>query len=137
MEHWCLWCCIRFLNYNIWSSVFLLQVSLPQRSTQLHKLKLSEEEQSMYNMLFARSRYECGKRIGCSVVLFLLVWKIWKRPPLKMRRTFGLISGVLFYCLFFFFFWLTVKHVWKYIACSGNSWYRITYLCLIFRSFVL
>ncbi|XP_064918678.1 transcription termination factor 2 isoform X4 [Columba livia] len=31
-------------------------VSLPQRSTQLHKLKLSEEEQSMYNMLFARSR---------------------------------------------------------------------------------
>ncbi|OPJ66673.1 transcription termination factor 2 [Patagioenas fasciata monilis] len=31
-------------------------VSLPQRSTQLHKLKLSEEEQSMYNVLFARSR---------------------------------------------------------------------------------
>ncbi|NXX89006.1 TTF2 factor, partial [Centropus bengalensis] len=31
-------------------------VSLPQRSTQLHKLKLSEEEQSVYNVLFARSR---------------------------------------------------------------------------------
>ncbi|XP_032534871.1 transcription termination factor 2 [Chiroxiphia lanceolata] len=31
-------------------------VSLPQRSTRLHKLKLSEEEQSVYNVLFARSR---------------------------------------------------------------------------------
>ncbi|NXJ77468.1 TTF2 factor, partial [Trogon melanurus] len=31
-------------------------VSLPQRSTQLHQLKLSAEEQSVYNVLFARSR---------------------------------------------------------------------------------
>ncbi|NWS72098.1 TTF2 factor, partial [Crotophaga sulcirostris] len=31
-------------------------VSLPQRSTQLHRLKLSAEEQSVYNVLFARSR---------------------------------------------------------------------------------
>ncbi|NXU47063.1 TTF2 factor, partial [Turnix velox] len=31
-------------------------VSLPQRSMQLHQLKLSEEEQSVYNVLFARSR---------------------------------------------------------------------------------
>ncbi|NXF48989.1 TTF2 factor, partial [Oceanites oceanicus] len=31
-------------------------VSLPQRRTQLHQLKLSAEEQSVYNMLFARSR---------------------------------------------------------------------------------
>uniref|UniRef100_A0A8B9Z7U8 Transcription termination factor 2 n=1 Tax=Buteo japonicus TaxID=224669 RepID=A0A8B9Z7U8_9AVES len=31
-------------------------VSLPQRSTQLHQLKLSVEEQSVYNVLFARSR---------------------------------------------------------------------------------
>ncbi|KAM6383335.1 transcription termination factor 2 isoform 3-T4 [Alca torda] len=31
-------------------------VSLPQRSTQLHQLKLSGEEQSVYNVLFARSR---------------------------------------------------------------------------------
>ncbi|XP_069724065.1 transcription termination factor 2 [Phaenicophaeus curvirostris] len=31
-------------------------VSLPQRSTQLHQLKLSPEEQSVYNVLFARSR---------------------------------------------------------------------------------
>ncbi|XP_068815821.1 transcription termination factor 2 isoform X2 [Struthio camelus] len=31
-------------------------VSLPQRSTRLHQLKLSEEEQSVYNVLFARSR---------------------------------------------------------------------------------
>ncbi|NWT89772.1 TTF2 factor, partial [Lanius ludovicianus] len=31
-------------------------VSLPQRSTQLHKLKLTAEEQSVYNVLFARSR---------------------------------------------------------------------------------
>ncbi|NWX87225.1 TTF2 factor, partial [Nothoprocta pentlandii] len=31
-------------------------VSLPQRSTRLHQLKLSAEEQSVYNVLFARSR---------------------------------------------------------------------------------
>ncbi|XP_005151820.2 transcription termination factor 2 isoform X2 [Melopsittacus undulatus] len=31
-------------------------VSLPQRSTQLHQLKLSAEEQSVYNVLFASSR---------------------------------------------------------------------------------
>ncbi|NXW02813.1 TTF2 factor, partial [Fregetta grallaria] len=31
-------------------------VSLPQRRTQLHQLKLSAEEQSVYNVLFARSR---------------------------------------------------------------------------------
>uniref|UniRef100_A0A663LK84 Transcription termination factor 2 n=1 Tax=Athene cunicularia TaxID=194338 RepID=A0A663LK84_ATHCN len=31
-------------------------VSLPQHSTQLHQLKLSAEEQSVYNVLFARSR---------------------------------------------------------------------------------
>ncbi|NXK67906.1 TTF2 factor, partial [Sylvietta virens] len=31
-------------------------VSLPQRSTQLHHLKLTAEEQSVYNVLFARSR---------------------------------------------------------------------------------
>ncbi|NXC18248.1 TTF2 factor, partial [Corythaeola cristata] len=31
-------------------------VSLPQRSTQLHQLKLSSQEQSVYNVLFARSR---------------------------------------------------------------------------------
>ncbi|NXY91350.1 TTF2 factor, partial [Alcedo cyanopectus] len=31
-------------------------VSLPRRSTQLHQLKLSAEEQSVYNVLFARSR---------------------------------------------------------------------------------
>ncbi|NWV40389.1 TTF2 factor, partial [Grantiella picta] len=31
-------------------------VSLPQRSVQLHQLKLSAEEQSVYNVLFARSR---------------------------------------------------------------------------------
>ncbi|NXI51178.1 TTF2 factor, partial [Chloroceryle aenea] len=31
-------------------------VSLPQRSMQLHHLKLSAEEQSVYNVLFARSR---------------------------------------------------------------------------------
>ncbi|NXN80012.1 TTF2 factor, partial [Bombycilla garrulus] len=31
-------------------------VSLPQRSTQLHQLKLTAEEQSVYNVLFARSR---------------------------------------------------------------------------------
>ncbi|NWV13393.1 TTF2 factor, partial [Ptilonorhynchus violaceus] len=31
-------------------------VPLPQRSTQLHQLKLSAEEQSVYNVLFARSR---------------------------------------------------------------------------------
>ncbi|NXP24357.1 TTF2 factor, partial [Scytalopus superciliaris] len=31
-------------------------VSLPQRSTQLHQLKLSAEEQSVYNVLFERSR---------------------------------------------------------------------------------
>ncbi|NXD86057.1 TTF2 factor, partial [Halcyon senegalensis] len=31
-------------------------VSLPQRSTQLHQLKLSAEEQSVYNVLFTRSR---------------------------------------------------------------------------------
>ncbi|NWW74904.1 TTF2 factor, partial [Climacteris rufus] len=31
-------------------------VSLPQRSTLLHQLKLSAEEQSVYNVLFARSR---------------------------------------------------------------------------------
>ncbi|XP_071417111.1 transcription termination factor 2 isoform X2 [Pithys albifrons albifrons] len=31
-------------------------VSLPQRSTELHQLKLSAEEQSVYNVLFARSR---------------------------------------------------------------------------------
>ncbi|XP_009999747.1 PREDICTED: transcription termination factor 2 [Chaetura pelagica] len=31
-------------------------VSLPQRSTQVHQLKLSAEEQSVYNVLFARSR---------------------------------------------------------------------------------
>ncbi|NXP49890.1 TTF2 factor, partial [Heliornis fulica] len=31
-------------------------VALPQRSTQLHQLKLSAEEQSVYNVLFARSR---------------------------------------------------------------------------------
>uniref|UniRef100_A0A8C3I8I9 Transcription termination factor 2 n=1 Tax=Chrysemys picta bellii TaxID=8478 RepID=A0A8C3I8I9_CHRPI len=31
-------------------------VSLPERHTQLHRLKLSEDEQSVYNVLFARSR---------------------------------------------------------------------------------
>ncbi|NWT56116.1 TTF2 factor, partial [Erythrocercus mccallii] len=31
-------------------------VSLPQRTTQLHQLKLTAEEQSVYNVLFARSR---------------------------------------------------------------------------------
>ncbi|XP_073164013.1 transcription termination factor 2 isoform X3 [Lepidochelys kempii] len=31
-------------------------VSLPERRTQLHRLKLSEDEQSVYNVLFARSR---------------------------------------------------------------------------------
>ncbi|KAM9171165.1 transcription termination factor 2 isoform 3-T3 [Pangshura tecta] len=31
-------------------------VSLPERHTQLHQLKLSEDEQSVYNVLFARSR---------------------------------------------------------------------------------
>ncbi|XP_029434603.1 transcription termination factor 2 isoform X2 [Rhinatrema bivittatum] len=31
-------------------------VPLPQRSCQLHQLKLSEDEQSVYNVLFARSR---------------------------------------------------------------------------------
>ncbi|NWI97666.1 TTF2 factor, partial [Pitta sordida] len=31
-------------------------VSLPQRSTQLHQLKLSAEEQAVYDVLFARSR---------------------------------------------------------------------------------
>uniref|UniRef100_A0A8B9DKJ6 Transcription termination factor 2 n=1 Tax=Anser cygnoides TaxID=8845 RepID=A0A8B9DKJ6_ANSCY len=31
-------------------------VSLPQRSMQLHRLKLSADEQSVYNVLFARSR---------------------------------------------------------------------------------
>ncbi|NXL83199.1 TTF2 factor, partial [Alectura lathami] len=31
-------------------------VSLPQRSMQLHQIKLSAEEQSVYNVLFARSR---------------------------------------------------------------------------------
>ncbi|NXE45877.1 TTF2 factor, partial [Casuarius casuarius] len=31
-------------------------VSLPQRSTRLHQLKLSAEEQAVYNVLFARSR---------------------------------------------------------------------------------
>ncbi|NWH66155.1 TTF2 factor, partial [Geococcyx californianus] len=31
-------------------------VSLPQRSTHVHQLKLSAEEQSVYNVLFARSR---------------------------------------------------------------------------------
>ncbi|KFZ60930.1 Transcription termination factor 2, partial [Podiceps cristatus] len=52
-------------------------VSLPQRSTQLHQLKLSAEEQSVYNVLFARSRstlqsylqrqeqkYECREYAG-------------------------------------------------------------------------
>uniref|UniRef100_A0A8C0JCZ7 Transcription termination factor 2 n=1 Tax=Chelonoidis abingdonii TaxID=106734 RepID=A0A8C0JCZ7_CHEAB len=37
-------------------------VSLPERHTQLHLLKLSEDEQSVYNVLFARSRYECLRR---------------------------------------------------------------------------
>uniref|UniRef100_A0A8C8VFB1 Transcription termination factor 2 n=1 Tax=Pelusios castaneus TaxID=367368 RepID=A0A8C8VFB1_9SAUR len=37
-------------------------VSLPERHTQLHRLKLSEDEQSVYNVLFARSRYECLRR---------------------------------------------------------------------------
>ncbi|OWK64002.1 Transcription termination factor 2 [Lonchura striata] len=32
-------------------------VSLPQRRTKLHQLKLTAEEQSVYNVLFARSRY--------------------------------------------------------------------------------
>ncbi|XP_075763193.1 transcription termination factor 2 isoform X2 [Pelodiscus sinensis] len=31
-------------------------VSLPERHTRLHRLKLSEDEQSVYNVLFARSR---------------------------------------------------------------------------------
>ncbi|XP_067402232.1 transcription termination factor 2 [Emydura macquarii macquarii] len=31
-------------------------VSLPERHTQLHRLKLSDDEQSVYNVLFARSR---------------------------------------------------------------------------------
>lgn len=44
------------------SDAVYLQVSLPQRSMQLHQLKLSAEEQSVYNVLFARSRYECEKK---------------------------------------------------------------------------
>uniref|UniRef100_A0A8C4JNM0 Transcription termination factor 2 n=1 Tax=Dromaius novaehollandiae TaxID=8790 RepID=A0A8C4JNM0_DRONO len=41
-------------------------VSLPQRSTRLHQLKLSAEEQVVYNVLFARSRYEFAQEFGAS-----------------------------------------------------------------------
>lgn len=35
----------------------LFQVVLPQRKFQLHHLKLSEDEETVYSVLFARSRY--------------------------------------------------------------------------------
>uniref|UniRef100_A0A8D0GTP9 Transcription termination factor 2 n=1 Tax=Sphenodon punctatus TaxID=8508 RepID=A0A8D0GTP9_SPHPU len=41
-------------------------ISLPKRHSQLHRFKLSEEEQSVYDVLFARSRYGCllGRTFG-------------------------------------------------------------------------
>lgn len=53
--------CILYMYIYISDAVYL-QVSLPQRSMQLHQLKLSAEELSVYNVLFARSRYECEKK---------------------------------------------------------------------------
>uniref|UniRef100_A0A803V625 Transcription termination factor 2 n=1 Tax=Ficedula albicollis TaxID=59894 RepID=A0A803V625_FICAL len=58
-------------------------VSLPQRSTRLHQLKLTAEEQSVYNVLFARSRYECGYRYG---ILWLWMFCL---PSLTVAQGFG------------------------------------------------
>lgn len=38
-------------------SVFLFQVSLPDRTCEVHRLKLSEDEQAVYDVVFAQSRY--------------------------------------------------------------------------------
>lgn len=37
--------------------VLLLQISLPDRTCEVHRLKLSEDEQAVYDVVFAQSRY--------------------------------------------------------------------------------
>jgi len=37
--------------------VLLFQVSLPNRTCKVHRLKLSEDEQAVYDVVFAQSRY--------------------------------------------------------------------------------
>ncbi len=37
--------------------VVLLQVSLPDRTCEVHRLKLSADEQAVYDVVFAQSRY--------------------------------------------------------------------------------
>ncbi len=43
--------------------VHLLQVSLPDRTCEVHRLKLSEDEQAVYDVVFAQSRYIISLKI--------------------------------------------------------------------------
>lgn len=52
----------------------LSQVVLPQRKFQLHRLKLSEEEETVYSVLFARSRWVPGRSIFSHVLLLFCPW---------------------------------------------------------------
>lgn len=48
----------RFLQNKLRSERRLLQVSLPDRKCEVHRLKLSEEEQAVYDVVFAQSRWQ-------------------------------------------------------------------------------
>lgn len=52
------------------------QVSLPDRTCEVHQLKLSEDEQAVYDVVFAQSRL-------LKVVLFHLTQDLWKTFYLK------------------------------------------------------
>lgn len=52
----------------------LSQVVLPQRKFQLHRLKLSEEEETVYSVLFTRSRWVPWRSTFSLVLLLFCPW---------------------------------------------------------------
>lgn len=54
----------------------ILQVPLPARRCQLHRLKLSEDERAIYDVFLARSRCVPGKSTFSHVLFcFFLAWR--------------------------------------------------------------
>lgn len=64
----------------------LSQVVLPQRTFQLHRLKLSEEEETVYSVLFARSRCVPGRSTFSHVLLLFCPWLV-SESSIKSSQT--------------------------------------------------
>lgn len=66
-------CCSVVYRTSPQPPLLILQVPLPARKCQLHRLRLSEDEQAVYDVFLARSRWVPG-RSTFSWVLFFLSW---------------------------------------------------------------